>query len=262
MKRGKAAGLDELTIEHLVYSHPVLFAVLAKLFNIIMFAGYVPHGFRLRYTVPLPKVDAVSSTNAVDNYRAISISPILSKIFERCTLNKFSKFLTSSPNQFGFKKGSSCGHAIYSVRKVVDYYVKGGSTVNVCLLDLSKAFDKMNHSALFIKLMDRLIPVQVLSILENWFAMCLSCVKWGSVLSHFYELKTGVRQGGVLSPHLFSIFIDDLVKCVNKANVGCRIRAISTAIFLYAVLRAVLLLVSCATNCSSSKQFFTTRSLV
>jgi len=64
--------------------------------------------------------------------------------------------------------------------------------------------------------------------------MCLLCVKLGFVISHFYELKTGVRQGGILSPHLFSIFIDDLVKYVNKANVGCRIHAICTAIFLYA----------------------------
>ena len=57
------------------HSHPLLFAILAKLFNIIMFAGYVPYGFRLSYTVPLPKVDTVS-TNAVENYKAISISPI------------------------------------------------------------------------------------------------------------------------------------------------------------------------------------------
>jgi len=65
--------------------------------------------------------------------------------------------------------------------------------------------------------------------------MCFSCVKWGSVLSRFYELKTGVRQGGVLSPYLLiSIFIDDLVKHVYKANVGCRIRTVCTAIFLYA----------------------------
>jgi len=88
--------------------------------------------------------------------------------------------------------------------------VNGGSTVNVCLLDLSKAFDKKNHYALFIKLMNRSIPIQALSVLENWFSLCLSCVKWGSVMSYFYELKTGARQGGVLSPLLFSIFIDDL----------------------------------------------------
>jgi len=96
------------------------------------------------------------------------------------------------------------------------------------------AFDKRNHSALFMKLMDRLIPVQVLSILDNWFAMCLSRVKWDSAFLRFYELNTGVRQGGVLSPYLFSIFIDDFVKYVNKANVWCRIRAICTAVFLYA----------------------------
>ena len=77
IKRGKAAGLDELTVEHVVHSHPVLIAILAKLFNIIMFAGYVPYGFRLSYTAPIPKVDTVSSKNVIDNYRAISISPIL-----------------------------------------------------------------------------------------------------------------------------------------------------------------------------------------
>jgi len=84
MKRGKAAGLAELTIEHLAYiysSHPVLFVILAKLFNIIMSVGYVPYGFRLSYTVPLPKADSVSSTKTIDNYRAISISPILYRKF-------------------------------------------------------------------------------------------------------------------------------------------------------------------------------------
>jgi len=52
-------------------------------------------------------------------------------------------------------------------------------------------------------------------------------------MSYFYVLKTGVRQGGVqLSPFLFSVFSDDLVKLVNKDNIGCRIRASCTAIFL------------------------------
>jgi len=71
---------------------------------------------------------------------------------------------TYNSNQFGFKKGSGCDHAIYSVRKVVEHFVAGGSTVNVCLLDLSKAFNKMDHSALYLKLMDRSIPVQILSV--------------------------------------------------------------------------------------------------
>ena len=88
--------------------------------------------------------------------------------------------------------------------------------MNVCLLDLSKAFDKMDHYALYLKLMDRSIPVQILNVLQNWFSLCMLCVKWGSVMSHFYELKAGVRQGGVLSPILFGIYIDGLVKLVDK----------------------------------------------
>ena len=57
--------------------------------------------------------------------------------------------------------------------------------MNVCLLDLSKAFDKMNHYAMYIKLMNRLIPVQVLKVLENWFSLCLSC-DIGALLSHTF----------------------------------------------------------------------------
>jgi len=117
-------------------------------------------------------------------YRAISISPIISKIFEHCILSRYGDFLATSPNQFGFKKNLSCGHAIYSVRKVVDHYVSAGSTVNVCLLDLSKAFDKVNRYGLYTKLMNRSVPLQVLSVLENWLSLCLSCVKWGSVMSY------------------------------------------------------------------------------
>ena len=234
MKIGKAAGLDELTIEHLVNSHPVLVVILSKFFNLIVSAAYIPYGFRLSYTVPIPKEEPSHKGNSVDNYRAISISPIISKIFEHSILSRYSKFLGTNSNQFGFKKGSGCDHAIYSVRKVVEHFVAGGSTVNVCLLDLSKAFDKMDHSALYLKLMDRSIPVQILNVLENWFSLCLSCVKWGSVMSHFYELKAGVRQGGVLSPILFGIYIDGVFNIVDKTNIGCRIGAICTGILMYA----------------------------
>ena len=59
--------------------------------------------------------------------------------------------------------------------------------MNVCLLDLSKAFDKMDDSALYLKLMDRSISVQILNVLQNRFSLCMSCVKCGSVMSYFYE---------------------------------------------------------------------------
>ena len=109
---------------------------------------------------PIPKCDAFGKTLPVNDFRGISIRLVISKLFEHCILDRFSTFLALSDHQFGFKKGSSCSHAIHTVKTAVDYYNKGGSTVNLCDLDLSKAFDKMDHNVLFVKLVERKLPVE------------------------------------------------------------------------------------------------------
>ena len=128
---------------------------MCTLFNITMSYGYVPAGIGQSYTIPLPKDNAiVGKTRMVHNFRGISISPVLSKIFEHCILDWFSSLLATMDNQFGFKKRLSCSHAIYSINCITDEYAVGWSTVNVCALNLSKAFDRMNHFAFFSKLMN------------------------------------------------------------------------------------------------------------
>ena len=89
------------------------------------------------------------------------------KIFEYCFLQKFGDYLCTDSKQFGFKKGMGCNHAINTVRCVIEQLTKGGNTVNLCAIDLSKAFDKVNHHALLIKLMKRKLPVILLELLEN-----------------------------------------------------------------------------------------------
>ena len=83
-----------------------------------------------------------------------------------------------------------------------------GNTVSMCAIDLTKAFDQVNHSSLLMKPMKRRIPLVLLELLENWLSESYACVKWGGSWSHIFGIRFGVRQGSVLSPVLFSVYID------------------------------------------------------
>jgi len=135
----------------------------------------------------------------------------MSKLFEHCILDTFKFFLLTDDNQFGFKEGLGCSHAIYTVKNIVGHLIKGGNTANLCSIDLSKAFDKVNHHALFIKLMKRHIPVCLPELLEYWLSNSWSCIKWLDVYSPFFTISFGVRQGCVLSPFLFALYVNDLI---------------------------------------------------
>lgn len=133
--------------------------------------------------------NSVSTSLSVDDFRGITISPAISKVFESCILDRYKQFFVTSDNQLGFKKGLSWSHAIYSVTFV--------------------------YSIIY------------------WFDICVTCVRWGNAVSSFISLECGVRQGGVLSPFLFAIFIDEIIKEIKKTNLGCRLKHENVSIFIY-----------------------------
>ena len=199
LKKGKAAGLDGLTAEHLQFCHPVLPLILVKLFNILMSFGYIPVCFDQSYTVPIP-IDgkAIGRSLNVDDYRGISISSVLSKILEYCILDRYKRLFFTSDNQFGFKKDLSCSQVNYFVRCIV------------------------------------IVHVLLLKLVERWFSLASTCVKWGGHVTHFFTVIAGVRQGGALSSCLFAIYVDDIVKRIYKSGLDCNISFLCTKAFLYA----------------------------
>ena len=80
-------------------------------------------------------------------------------------LDKFQTCFSSSEAQFGFKKGLGCRNAIYVARTIVVKIIAGGNTVSIYAIDLTKSFDKVNHSSSFMKLMKRRIPLELLELL-------------------------------------------------------------------------------------------------
>ena len=95
MKNGKAAGLDELSCKHLKYSHPIIVRMLCKLFNLFLTNSHVPDSFGKSYTVPIPKSSATNRALTVDDFRGISISPVISKLFEHAVLDRFAHYFTT-----------------------------------------------------------------------------------------------------------------------------------------------------------------------
>jgi len=139
--------------------------------------------------------------------------------------------LNTSDHQFGLNNLLAAG--IFSIASVILLKVLLIMVLMLmCALDLSKAFDRMNHYVLLSKLIDRKLPNEVLSVLESWFSLSVTCVKWVSHVSPF-SILAEVRQG-VPSPVLFSIFIDDLILKVNKTDVGCYLSTSCVSIFLFA----------------------------
>ena len=215
LKLGKAPDVENLTAAHLRHSHPILLCVLTKLFNLILRFGTIPLAFGYSYTVPVCKLQD-SRTKAVTtvDFRGIAISPVISKTFEHCVLKKFGDYFRTHDNQFAFKKGCGCSHAIYAARNAIERLVNGGSTVSLCALRRTIKL----ITALFVKLMKRQIPIALLCVLENWLSNSWTCIKWYSMYSRFIKIEFGVRQGSVLAPSLLAVYIDDAVSRLSLSQ--------------------------------------------
>jgi len=100
-KLGKATDLDGITVKHEFYCHSLLPCVLAKLFNMMMDVGHVPRNFGLSYTVPILKNNnsICCKSVTVDDFRGISVSPVISEVFEHCILDRFGDFFISRDKQ-------------------------------------------------------------------------------------------------------------------------------------------------------------------
>ena len=94
------------------------------------------------------------------------------------------------------------------VKSVISKYIHNGSAVLGCFIDASKAFDMVDHGILFQKLLDIGLPLHLLRFMLSWYSTQQMQLRWGSYLSQSFCVSSGVRQGSVLSPALFAVYMD------------------------------------------------------
>ena len=108
------------------------------------------------------------------------------------------------------------------------------NNVFACFLDASKAFDRVNHSILFCLLLDRNLSPVIVRFLLSWYSSQSLNVRWNQHLSSHFRVSNGVRQGVVLSPILFTIYLDELLRRLSNSGIGCHLDYFYTGAFAYA----------------------------
>ena len=183
--------------------------------------------------MPLLK-DKYKDNESLDNYRSITLSPLLLKVFEYCLQYKMLRYINLNDRQHGFRKKYSTLTACLALKETVLKYTGEGSNVYSCFIDLTKAFDKVNHFKLVNKLLKLGIPNYFVNILFYFYRHQSVVVKFKNSFSKEWSIKNGVRQGGVLSPLLFSIYIDDMLNKISESKVGCRLGIQVSNVIAYA----------------------------
>jgi exonuclease III len=233
LKLGKASGPDGLCTESLVNAHPKLVVLLSALFRSIILHNYVPVEFGQGIIVPLIK-DRTGDSSSLNNYRAITLIPVLSKLFECIILDVCDEYLSSDDRQFGFKKDLGCGNAIFAVRSTMDYFNDRGSTVFTAALDVSKAYDCVQHFKLFTALLRVGMPRNIVWLLADWYSKLYVAVRWNDTYSTLFKVGSGVRQGSSLSPALFNVFINKVIIDLKVLELGCFVNKTWIGCVLYA----------------------------
>lgn len=209
-----------LSTDHLINAGPDLSYHIAFLFTCMVIHGSVPDEFGLSTILPIPKKQNINAADS-NNFRGIALSSVFCKLLDNIILDKFYDKLCTSDHQFGFKPKCSTNMCTMVLKETVSYYITNHSSVYCTFLDASKAFDRVRYCKLFRLLVRRGLPACIVRILIVLYTSSQVRVLWAGLYSDYFSVLNGVKQGGVISPVLFCIYIDDLLIRLASSGVGC-----------------------------------------
>lgn len=214
-----ACGMDSIDTNMIRIFLPLLMDYVLHIFNFCVEQSVFPEQWRSSLVRPIAKTKSVE---ALTDLRPISLLPVLSKVFERCLESQLRRYVTDTHGlpefQSGFRSGYSCTTALAHIIDDVLRAIDDGYVTILVLLDFSKAFDTVNHGILLTVLKSKGLSGGALRLLRSYLSDRTQRVEIDGCFSDPAVIRSGVPQGAILSPLLFSIYTSNLPNAIRHSR--------------------------------------------
>ena len=208
---GKAMGYGNIPMSVIKLSIDLISKPLTHIINLSLLNGVVPFQMKIAKIIPLYKAN---DKTVFTNYRPVSILPAFSKILEKVFYNRLLSYINTNnilcANQYGFRKGHSTSLALVDLYDKISEAIDKRELAVGVFLDLSKAFDTVDHEILFQKLDCYGIRGVALDWIKSYFFNRMQFVQVDNECSTLRSITCGVPQGLILGPLFFLLYINDL----------------------------------------------------
>ncbi|XP_060589316.1 uncharacterized protein LOC132744577 [Ruditapes philippinarum] len=234
-KLKKATGFDKIPSEVLKNDTTVVF--LHALFNVCFDKGIVPSVWNKCLINPIPKSSTADGRDPL-SYRGISLTCSMYKLYCNILNDRLSSWSEANniivDEQNGFRRKRSTTDHISSLVNLIDTRKKMKKSTFTAFIDFRKAYDLINRSKLWSRLQVTGVCGKMLRAIKSLYSSLASCVRINSFTTDWFDVHCGLRQGCVLSPLLFNLYINDLALYLKSLNIGVTIDDEIVCILLYA----------------------------
>jgi hypothetical protein len=224
LKNGKSAGIDEITGEMIKNGGDRVIDWIWKLCNKVFVEGIVPKDWSKAVIVPLYK--GKGDKGNCRNYRGISLLSVVGKIYAGILVERVRRVTEEliGEEQCAFRSGRGCIDQIFTLKQMSEKMKGKKKKLYLAFMDLQQAYDRVNREALWQVLMIYGVGGRLLNGIKSLYGDSEACVRINGVEGEWFKIESGVRQGCVMSPWLFNLYMDGVMKelMVGMGNEGVR----------------------------------------